>query len=186
MGRLLALLLAGLTGLLVVIAHLSVVLRPLGLDLLLGGRGSAPRHLLLGLRLLASCWRLGSLLLCLCSLCLSSLGRVQLLVVGCPGSLVVGVCLLLALGGVLAGPGSCGRRSSRSSVHGSLWGSKHLCSLVGTARSILRGSTSARNVLILLSNELLGQLDLLGVPANVEQFLVRVGLGSPVQLHVGT
>ena len=59
MGRLLALLLAGLaglTGLLVVIAHLSVVLRPLGLDLLLGGRGSAPRHLLLGLRLLASCW----------------------------------------------------------------------------------------------------------------------------------
>ena len=84
---------------------------------------------------------LGSLL-CLCSLCLSSLGRVQLLVVGCPGSLVVGVCLLLALGsgsdssllvGVLAAPGSSRGGASRSSVHGSLWGSKHLGSLVGTA-----------------------------------------------------
>ena len=84
---------------------------------------------------------LGSLL-CLGSLSLSCLSCIQLLVVGGPGCLVVGVSLGLSLSrggsscllvGVLAGPGSSSGGSSRRPIHRSLWSSIHLSSLVGTA-----------------------------------------------------
>ena len=54
-------------------------------------------------------------------------------------------------------------------------------------RSKLRPSSpsSSRHVLILLSDELLGHLDLLSIPPDVEQLLVLAGLSSSVQLHVG-
>ena len=46
--------------------------------------------------------------------------------------------------------------------------------------------TPSGDVLVLLSDELLGYLDLLGSASNVEQLLAGVGMVSAMQLHVGT